>query len=491
MSTIVDCNTELKRYVPLTKVVGAAIIDMHEDLGRLQQIATHHAARGLKKITRETLKTGLRKVTLTVNQNTKTATLPPDFDTEEGVYIINKKGYKVPLNLNNKIVDYKNIEDIEQPELCPKCNQNKQICQDLTVTEETTLVLVNGITAQQTVVKKLYPDGSFFLETTIPVWDIDSAGIIYTTTKEFVTALDLKDCGCIVESQENIEKIRCMCPDTWCTFFAECDNNCTVDYGGYRIFEDTGLIYFDKPSGFEKVYMEYWGFMVKKNGQYQVPEVAFETLVNFIKFKWVENKKNIPAWERQWTFEQYRRERSNMEKIMGRISLSQIIQSIGLIPKFDIDYDPEMWCSGSTVSFATVKGSAAAKAAIDAACAAAVAATADAADSSTEGCNDEPLPEVECPCPPVAPTKQPFQLAVVCGIGTGPTAGINTYTNSLLVNALDVNIINVNNSPETILALQFTFDPLTGTVERFQGDGITGNMWQDGDVLVINYAKIV
>ena len=158
----VDCATDLKRTVPLTKVVAAAIIDLHEDLGRLQQIAMHHAARGLKKITTETLKTGLRKVTLAVNQNTKTATLPTDCDEVLFVGIINDCGFKVPLRVNTKIVDYKNIEDIPCEDRCPKCNQDLQICEDLTVTEETTLVLVNGITAQQTVIKKLYPDGSFY-----------------------------------------------------------------------------------------------------------------------------------------------------------------------------------------------------------------------------------------------------------------------------------------------------------------------------------------
>ncbi len=492
---VAQCNTELKRTVPLMKVVGAAIIDLHEDIGRLQQIAAHHAARGLKKITRETLKTGLRKVTITVNQNTWSATLPPDFDSEEGVYIINEKGFKVALKSNNKIVDYKNIEDQDPPELCPKCNQNTQICQDLTITETTTLVVVNGFTAQQTVVKKLYPDGSYYLETTIPVWDIDSAGIIYHTAKEFITVLDLKDCGCLVETPANLEKVRCLCPDVWCTYYTPCDNNCAVDYGGYRIFEDTGLIYFDKPHSFEKVYMEYWGFMVKINGQYQVPEIAFETLVNFIKFKWVENKRNIPAWERQWTFNQYTRERANMEKIMGRISLSQVIQSIGLIPKFDLDYNPEMWCSGSIVSFSTVNGSAAAAAAAAEACAAAVAATNSSngsGSSDTEGCNEEPLPEVECPCPPVVLTaKQPFQLAKVCDVGDGPTSGLSTYQHNDLIGALDVAIINVNNTPETILALQFTFDNVTGIIERFQGDGVTPNQWFAGDVLVVNYAKIV
>src|SRR5688572_7408102 len=485
-----DCNTELKRTVPLYRVVAAAILDLHEDIGRLQQVSSHHAARGLKKLTRETLKTGLNRVTLPVNHNTNTATLPPDFDTEHFVGIINAQGYKVPLKVNNQIADYKNIEDIPIPEVCPKCSQNKQICQDLTITEETSLVDVNGIMAQQTVIKKLYPDGTYYLETKIPVWDIGSSGIVYTTTKEFITTLDLKECGCIVESPANLDKIKCLCPDIYACYYAECDNSCSVDYGGYRIFEDTGLIYFDNPNGFERVYLEYWGFMTKKNGQYQVPEVAFETLVEWTKYKWVQNKRNITRWERQDQFDSYTRERRNMEKIMGRVDLAQIIQSIWLIPKFDVDYDPDMWCSGSIVSYATVNGSAAAKAAADATCLEAIEAAAEV-DSSTDGCNAaEPVPE-ECPSPPCDPVKTPFQLAKVAGVGDGPTAGTHIYQHNDLKGALDANIIYVNNTPEKILLLQYTFNSTTGTIERFQGDGVTPNNFQTGDVLIVPYAKIV
>jgi hypothetical protein len=39
-------------------------------------------------------------------------------------------------------------------------------------------------------------------------------------------------------------------------------------------------------------------------------------------------------------------------------------------------------------------------------------------------------------------------------------------------------------------ASQFTFNNITGTISRFQGDGVTPNQWQPGDVLVVNYAKI-
>lgn len=490
MSTATECRQDLKRLVPLTRVVAAALIDTREDIGRCQQSYSHWAARGLKKLTRETLKTGVRRATLLVNKSTNSATLPPDFDSETYVGIIDQRGLKVPLKVNNRLVDFKNIEAVACEDRCTVCNQDKQICQDLTVTEETTLVDVNGVTAQQTVIKKLYPDGTYYLETRIPVWDVDSAGIIYTTTKEFITTIDLKPCGCIDDTPANVEKIRCCAYDVWCSYYAGCDNNCYTDYGGYRIFEDTGLIYFDRTVDFERVYMEYRGFMNKINGQWYIPEVAMETLVELVKYKSIQNKINIPDRVIDRWFNNYTRERGNMNKVLGRVSLAQIITSVGIIPKFDLDYSPAMWCGSSIVSYSTVTGASAAAAAAETAAIAAAEAAAEA-ESETEGCNDAPLPEVECPCPPATPIKTPFQLAVICGVGSGPTAGVNTYTNTALIDALDLNKINVNNVPETILGLQFTFNATTGTITRYQGDGVTPNLWQSGDILVINYAKIV
>lgn len=99
-----------------------------------------------------------------------------------------------------------------------------------------------------------------------------------------------------------------------------------------------------------------------------------------------------------------------------------------------------------------------------------------------------------CPCPPVPKRKTPFQLSIKAGFPGGPTVGLGTYTNLVLKNALDINVIYVNNTPETVQALQFTFDSALGKISRFQADGVTPNLWQGGpppDVLVINYSKLI
>lgn len=461
-----DCSLELKRTVPISRVVKAAIVDMHEDIGRYQQLALHWAARGLKKLERQHLKTGLKKVTIKVNQNTKSATLPPDFSREHFVGVIDNSGRKVALRINGKIPDVQNVEYISCEDKCEKCQQDKSICSDLTITESTTLVVVGNSMQEQTVIKKLYPDGSYFLETKIPVWDVESSSVIFTTQKEFITQLDLKDCGCLEESEANIEKLKCVCPEVYDCYFSECCA-CDEDLGGYRIYEETGVIYLDKAHKINKILLEYWGFLPKKNGQYQVPEVAFEALVEWIKYKKIADKNNVPEWRIDRAFDSYKREVNNMKKELRRVSLSQILYWAFVTPKFDIivpQDDCESLSDSSTLNSAS-SGSASAE------------------SGSISGCD---LPSV---CPPASNTTStftPFDIAVIAGNGAGtPVPGTNVYQNDKLIGALGINFILVNETPETVIRKQFVHDPVAGTITRYQADGVTPNDWFLGDTLVV------
>lgn len=472
-----ECAKELKRTVPLYRVVAAAVVDSFEEIGKVQQVYSHWASRKLKELNRQVLKMGIRKVTLTVNRNTNTATLPPDFGEEIFVGVI-VDGTKIPLKLRPELVDYKNLEDIPCEDKCEKCNQSKSVCEDLTITEETVLVNINDSIYEQTIIKKLYPDGRYFLETRIPVWDVESETVIYTTTKQFVTALDLKPCGCIDETPENIEKIKCCAYDVYCCHFSDCDNTCTDDYGGYRVFEDTGLIQFDAIGKFKQVYIEYTGFMPKKNGQYMVPEVAFETLVEWIKFRNIDGRRSSPNVDKKWRFDMFRVARGNMEKEIGRIGLSQIMQAINSTPKFDIDH---YVCEPETGIIGTATYSAAAGISVNGSGSNGSSGSGGSGETSTDDCGTQK----DCP-PTSSKSFVPFDIAVIAGAGgNAPVAGVNTYQNDKLKNAIGVNMIIVNNSPETIKGLQFTLNTTDGILSRWQADGITPNNWFDGDVLIV------
>lgn len=459
-----DCVAYERTVVPLIRAVNAAIIDTYEDIGKTQQRYTHWGARILKTLNRQILKNNKRYVTITINRNTNTATLPVDFYEETFVGLINEYGEKIRLKLRNDLANEKAIQDIECVDKCPKCNQPSSICNEMTVTESTVLVTINDSIYEQTIIKKLYPNGDYYLETRIPLWDIEAETVVYTTNKEFVTNISLKPCGCIDDTPENLQKVSCCCPDVYACYYAPCNDNCIEDNGGYKIFEETGVIQFDRVGKFKKVYLEYNGFLLKKNGQYQVPEVAFETVVAHIKFMAIDGKRNIANVEKRWRWDQFVNHRRNMEKELGRIDLGQIIQSIGLTPKFDIDYPP---LRGGCL-------------------------TAPAAPASST-IEDIPYEECTAPnvCPPASSTPSaagyvPFAVSAIAGAGNGnPVVGVNTFQDDRFIGAIGINMIVVNNTNETIAAQQFSLNTTTGVLTRYQGDGVTAQNWQAGDVLIV------
>lgn len=441
------------------RCVNAAIIDSYEDIGKTQERYAFWAARHIRTLTRQILKTSPRYAIITVNRSTNTATLPIDCDELTFVGVLDDNNEKIPLKVKNNLGNSK-YEEIACEDKCPKCNQDTAICNDLAITEDTKLVTINDSVYEQTVVKKLYPDGSYFLETRIPLWDIEAETVVYTTQKELVANLSLKPCGCIDDSAENIEVIRTCAPDVYCCYYANCNNSCTQDYGGYKVFEEMGLIQLDNIGKFKKIYIEYRGFLPKKNGQYQVPEVAFETVVEHIKFMAVDGKRNVSNRDKIWRFERYKMQRGNMEKEIGRIGLSQIMQAAIAIPKFDIDY-PELRGGCLTTPSTTT-----------------VATTTD-----TEVC--ETSAATACP-PPAAATYNLFGISTIAGSGPGtPEVDTNVYYDSRLKGALGVEMIVVNNTNETIAANQFVIDTVAGTITRYQGDGTTPNNWGSGDILIV------
>jgi hypothetical protein len=276
---------------------------------------------------------------LPVNRNTFTAPLPPDYDGFLFGGIINEQGYKVPIKTRSDIVIADAIE-VDMGELCAKCSQRKAICEDLYVSQEENIIMINNVPYTETIIKKLLPNGDYYEERNTPTLNLDTGLITYESSQDFITNFELQECGCLSTDQENLDKLNEFCPDIYSTYFAPMDKSgCAVDFGAFRIMEEVGLIAFDQSFPFDWFYLEYNGFLPKANGIYLVPEVAFETLVNLTKFLSVQNKKSVPLSERNWYFQNYTRERGNMNKRLRRISLSQIIHSIGLTPRFAFNVD--------------------------------------------------------------------------------------------------------------------------------------------------------
>src|SRR5690606_774636 len=118
-----------------------------------------------KKLYNEALPKVHHKVWLNVNKNTHTATLPLDYESETFVGFVDSRWHKVPLKMNTALTDSINIIDVPCEDKCDKCNQDKGICNDLVVTQESNLKVINDTTYEETIVKKLYPNGDYYLET--------------------------------------------------------------------------------------------------------------------------------------------------------------------------------------------------------------------------------------------------------------------------------------------------------------------------------------
>lgn len=462
-------NSVLKKTVPLYKVVAGAMVDAYEDIskGGVQQTYSFWAARGLKKLNNESLKLHPKKALIHINKNTHTGTLPLDFEEESFVGIIDNYGRKVSIRLNTNFTDTENIEDIPcDDSKCPKCDQNTAICTDLTVTEDTVIVIINNNTYEQTIIKKLYPDGSYFLETKTPVLNINTGSVEYFTQKEFIAKLSLKPCGCIEDTKENIEVIKCNAYETYCSYYAPCCND-KFDYG-YEIFPETGLIKVSHNFPYDKIYIEFRGYLTKKNGQYHVPEVCFETLVEWVKFKAIDGKPNVALSVKDWRLSQYKRERKNMERIIGRVTLEFIIDAVTKVPKFDL------WHERGDISLPLPP----------------------VAIAPPE--NDCNMSQTTCP-PASGKTFIPLSVAVIAGNGgETPTVGINTYQNDKFKNAVGINLIVVNQNNEMIQLTgmlagtnYFTLDTVNGILSRFKPDGSAQN-WESGDSLIITqFSKLI
>lgn len=535
-----DCPDIQKTLVPLSRAVAAAMIDTFADKGNSQQVYSHWGAREVAKLQQQVLKRGKRTQLLTVNANTRTATLPPDFKSELFVGYINSKGEKIPIPINSKITTPNAIEEIECEDKCPKCNQNSSICNDLTVTESVETVIINAgkscttwnlygnivgsvkfsyvtcdgtvVTSQsvsdvgievciddsypitmdgdgiktagaacstaiagfydKTTIKKLYPNGDYYLEVTTPYFNADNGLVEYITTKEFIVAISLKPCGCPENTEENIAIIQDCCYDAWCCHYAPCSSVCDTNAGGYRIFEESGLIQFDFNFKYTQVYLEYLGFIPKLNGQLAIPEVAFESVVAGIKFRSVENKKSVPLSERAWYWQRYVTERGNMQKILGRVSLADIINSINLNPKFDFEL-PFNCYSGVCNTIAVVSSS-------SADCA--VASSSGSTGNTINNTINETINNIVNNTITYIINNYTEIKIIVDGLSGSPVALSNTYQNNALIGATGLAAINVNKNTEYV-GEDYTFNGVTGTITRV-------NQWQTGDIAVLDFTRL-
>lgn len=316
--------------VPLSRAVKAATIDLGEDLTRVEATFNHFALRGLEKINIESLRNiGLAREIVPIHTAFKTATLPLGTKKVVFVGVIDDCGYKHPLTQKSQITI-----PLDEPvckEKCPKCDQDKDICELLQVEETKTPVTVAGVAHFNTITKYL-ENGRYYQVKKTWVLNTTTNFAEEVTTKEIITEFDMLSCGCVAPTGENVAKVKEHCYSCYCACYTPCMED-EYDLGGYRVFEEQNLIQFDKSIDYQSVYVEYYTDIPKKGGVYHIPAVAFETLVAYIKYKHTFNKRNIGFSEKEMYRKEYRNEKENLDIVTSRVKMSGLIRSFSLTPK--------------------------------------------------------------------------------------------------------------------------------------------------------------
>lgn len=535
-------EVDINQFVPVSRIVKAAIADTYGDYDRDQARYSMWVVRGVKKLTRQVLKgSGRRFGVFNINMNLHSAFLPCDFEDELVVAVLDDCGTKHYLTPNHKIANTRLASEVPCENECDKgCEcYPKQLCADLQTTQVINKIRINDTDYDQTVTSTLLPTGEYYVVTTTPYLNKEGNGIYWEDTKEYQTVFDVAECGCIEKTERNQCKLQELCYDLWCCY-CSCGSGGDTDLGGYKIFKENNTIQFDRSMPFKKFYMEWRGSLPKSGNEYLVPEVAFEALVNFSKFKSVENKKGVPMNDRVWHWDRYLIEYDNMTKTLGHISLAAIIDSALRVPSFDYN---GRYCVSTSMKNAS----------------ASQAAAASSSSSSSQiivptpslpstGCNPSIITtngqEMESGTTyhnalligvPFRVYANPFNrmmrsdeyevlasggfrvltgvygltdefdiypkwcdantdqmpdqvilgakklVVKVDGNPNMPVNGLFTYQNNVLIGATVEDII-VNKTIETVIDGDFTFDSTTGTITRT-------NQWFTDDTAVINYIK--
>lgn len=323
----------LNDTVPLSAVVKAAAIRSYEDFTKVEATYNHFAVLVLDELSRQQLRLGGRNIILPIHQNTKTVPLPLDCKTITFIGIIDECGYKIPLQIKGKITD--NPQQELCVEKCTECNEQKDVCEQLvTISNTSKSVIIDGGTYVNKVTKYL-ENGKYYLIKKTWAKNLTTNIISEITTTEYLTEFDINECGCIKGTQENIEKVKEHCYDCYCACYTPCRDS-DLDIGGYKISYSQKLIYFDKNIPYEKIYIEYNGNLPIIDDEYQVPEVAFESMVYGIMVMANIGKRSVDLGRISLYKNEFKNAKGNMRIILGRIKIEDILQSVFKIPKFDL-----------------------------------------------------------------------------------------------------------------------------------------------------------
>lgn len=319
------------QYATATAIVRRVAMDMREDYDSIKARCYVWAISGIKKLYRENRFSKKRYAILTVNKALRNVVLPEDCREITFIGYIDGNGMRVPIHPNNEIVNTPFIPeygcDIACDSGCVGCYP-KSICNDLEKVFSKEAIAIEGGIYYKEIKRTILSSGEYFEETRTPYWDTENTRIAYHEEERYITKFDVEKCGCIKTTEENKECLKRVSYDTYCCYCSSvCDNYKLI---GYKVFWETGTLSFDNTINFDKLYIEYTGCIPKVGNEFVVPEIAIESIIEYVKWCSVRDNKSIDRGTKRDYFERWKMESENLDIVKNRINFYDIINALAI-----------------------------------------------------------------------------------------------------------------------------------------------------------------
>lgn len=359
-------DKNLYSTIPLSRVVKDCTLDAGESLSIVEEKYTRWAVRVLRKLNRQVIKANKKRTALNVSLSTKTAALPPDTREVSFIGFRDDQDRKVPIFIDPEI--YGEYEKTPES-CCAKCGQPKAACEALEVTVTTVPIVpipdcacyyyagyyyysasneygsgyyacgpigggIGTIDYTETITKRLLPNGDYIEDKTFPIYDPQTCTVRMTSSRKLVQTFELNDCGCIKPTKANAEKM-CGCNSDayylyFYDYFSPKAETCEV---GVKVFMEQGIMKFSGNIDFTKVFIEYYGDLPKKNGEYVIPEMALETVIAGVHVMRIQHKKGVTESAIERAERKFKSERKDMMKLLpNRLTLYDILDAATQVP---------------------------------------------------------------------------------------------------------------------------------------------------------------
>ena len=266
-----------------------------------------------------------------VDKRTNTITIPDGFLFRSSLSVVDECNQIIQIAANPSIV--RDIVDIAADKDCHcECGCKGSLCGQIAkyepILHETQELMPNGSTQTftSTTIKKVNPDGSFVIERTMPVrkYGTDGVwlGVELDTQTESLCQLEVKDCGCVKETEKNICAVNACCNAA--TFESECGCGTCVPMPpvAYNFTEEGNRIAFPSNFPYDQVLLRAYFEPDPKN--LLIPLVAKNTFLYGVKAFAVEYDDKQPLWRIQLFDRRYEKGKEELFTLLNRISIGDV-----------------------------------------------------------------------------------------------------------------------------------------------------------------------